>query len=345
MTLHRLTSTLGAILLAAVGLTATAQDNAGGSVHEFRFAASSDGFYEAYLGNQEQIAALVECVNAHKDAILSGEIPVNVDGYSNSCASEAANLALARTRSNRVKSEMITRCGITEQCFRTANHADGGDYVVVRITVPVSEPVTLPMPQPSRPVVVQEPEPQPASQPVTLPADTATRRPVVTAPAESRTHFSLRANLLRWATLTPDLGIEWHATERFSVLAHGSWTSWSWNDKDRRYALWEVLPELRLYLGKSGRGYLGAYGHYGDFNYKFDGTGRQGTVKGGGIKGGYVFRLNKALSLDLSVGIGGLHTDYDKYFLYDGVRVRLAHGHKNYWGPTHVGVTLVWNIF
>lgn len=100
-----------------------------------------------------------------------------------------------------------------------------------------------------------------------------------------------------------------------------------------------------MYPSKNGRGYIGVYGHYGDFNYKFTDTGRQGTVKGGGIKGGYVFRLNKALSLDLSIGIGGLNVDYDKYYLYEGTRVRLEHGNKNYWGVTHAGVTLVWNIF
>ena len=62
--------------------------------------------------------------------------------------------------------------------------------------------------------------------------------------------ISLRANLLRWATLTPDLGVEWRFNPSWSISVNGSWTSWSWNDKDRRYALWEVMPELRYYIGK-----------------------------------------------------------------------------------------------
>ena len=37
--------------------------------------------------------------------------------------------------------------------------------------------------------------------------------------------FSLRANLLRWATLTPDLGIEWRISRLWGILVHGSWTS------------------------------------------------------------------------------------------------------------------------
>lgn len=330
-------------MMLSAGIAVTAQGQDTNHVLTFRFAASSDRFYDGYQDNHNQIAALIECINTYKGEIIAGTITVDVFGYCDSRDSAEANLATARTRSNRVKSEMITRCGLTEQCFRTTNHSDRGNYVEVRITLPTSEAVPLPMPEPSQPVVTAEPELE--SSPVTLPADTTDQLPVVAAPTVHRPHIDLRANLLRWATLTPDLGIEWHVSRRFSILAHGSWTSWSWNDKDRRYALWEVLPEARLYPGKNGRGYIGVYGHYGDFNYKFTDTGRQGTIKGGGIKGGYVLQLSKALSLDFSVGVGGLNADYDKYFLYEGTRVRLEHGNKNYWGVTHAGVTLVWNIF
>ena len=59
------------------------------------------------------------------------------------------------------------------------------------------------------------------------------------------TEISLRANLLRWATLTPDLGVEWRICPSWGIAVNGSWTSWSWSDKDRRYALWEVAPEVR----------------------------------------------------------------------------------------------------
>ena len=62
--------------------------------------------------------------------------------------------------------------------------------------------------------------------------------------------LSLRANLLRWATLTPDLGIEWRISPSVGVMVNGSWTSWTWNDNARRYALWEVMPEVRWYLGE-----------------------------------------------------------------------------------------------
>ena len=144
-------------------------------------------------------------------------------------------------------------------------------------------------------------------------------------------HFALRANLLRWATLTPDLGLEWRVHPSWGILVNGSWTSWSWNGKDRRYALWEVMPEVRYYIGKEKRGYLGAI--------------KQGDLMGGGITGGYLLRLNKALSLDFSVAIGCLHADYEKYEVTGGVRVRRGTETKNWWGPVNAGVTLVWKLF
>ena len=157
--------------------------------------------------------------------------------------------------------------------------------------------------------------------------------------------LSLRANLLRWATLTPDLGLEWRICPSWGIAVNGSWTSWSWNDKDRRYALWEVVPEFRYYLGREKRGYLGAMLKAGQFNYKLSTTGRQGDLMGGGITGGYVLKLNNALSMDFSLGLGYIHADYDKYVVINGVRVRRGSETKNWWGPVSTGVTLVWNIF
>ena len=157
--------------------------------------------------------------------------------------------------------------------------------------------------------------------------------------------LSLRANLLRWATLTPDLGIGWRINRNWSVQVNGTWTSWSWDGKNRRYALWEVSPEIRYYPGKMKRGYLGVMYHAGEFNYKLGDTGKQGDLMGGGLTGGYLLKLNRALSLDFSLGIGCTHAEYEKYTVIDGVRVKQGKTDKNYWGVNRLGIGLVWNIF
>ena len=158
-------------------------------------------------------------------------------------------------------------------------------------------------------------------------------------------HLSLRANLLRWATLTPDLGLEWRICPSWGIAVNGSWTSWSWNDKDRRYALWEVAPEIRYYMGEKKAWYLGALFKAGQFNYKISETGKQGDLMGGGITTGYQLRLNKALTLDFNLGLGYLNADFEKYEVIDGVRVRRGNETKDWNGPINAGVTLVWKLF
>ena len=122
-------------------------------------------------------------------------------------------------------------------------------------------------------------------------AEEARPNTLADTPSETKTptdyHLSLRANLLRWATLTPDLGLEWRICPSWGIAVNGSWTSWSWSDKDRRYALWEVAPEMRYYIGEKKAWYLGCYvSRPGQFNYKLSETGKQGDLMGGGITAG-----------------------------------------------------------
>ena len=159
------------------------------------------------------------------------------------------------------------------------------------------------------------------------------------------TEISLRANLLRWATLTPDLGVEWRICPSWGIAVNGSWTSWSWNDKYRRYALWEVAPEVRYYMGEKKAWYLGLMFKTGQFNYKLSETGKQGDLTGGGITAGYQLRMNKALALDFNLGLGYLNADFEKYEVIDGVRVRRGNETKDWCGPINAGVTLVWKLF
>ncbi len=157
--------------------------------------------------------------------------------------------------------------------------------------------------------------------------------------------FSLRTNMLRLATLTPDLGAEWRFDDCWAVVVDGSYTSWTWNAKQRRYALWEIAPSLRRYIGCGKRAYLGAMFKTGSFNYKLGRLGRQGDIIGGGILGGCKLSLGKSLALDFSLGLGCLQADYEEYEVVDGVRVWRGNGDGTWWGPTSAAVTLVWTVF
>ena len=314
----------------------------------FRFVPQKDMFYVPWKGNDTELARLLEYIENNKATILDGKLPLLVDGYCKSHGSKAENLATAKIRANRVKSELIIRAKIKEENFITHNHTTEGDFVTVRLTVPLKETAVTDAEAEARlaaePTVAGRRERQKAEA-----EKTAQQNTLADTPSETKIttdyHLSLRANLLRWATLTPDLGLEWRICPSWGIAVNGSWTSWSWSDKDRRYALWEVAPEIRYYMGEKKAWYLGAMFKAGQFNYKISETGKQGDLMGGGITTGYQLRLNKALALDFNLGMGYLNADFEKYEVIDGVRVRCGNETKNWCGPINAGVTLVWKLF
>lgn len=336
------------------------------TVYTFRFVPQKDMFYVPWNGNDTELARLLECIENNKTTILDGKLPLLVDGYCNSLGSEAENLATAKIRANRVKSELIIRAEIKEENFITRNHATEGDFVTVRLTVPVKgtaatdaearrKAETERLEAEKRAEQERLAEEQHKAEEARLAAEkaeaekAAQQNTLADTPSETKIttdyHLSLHANLLRWATMTPDLGVEWRICPSWGIAVNGSWTSWSWSDKDRRYALWEVAPEVRYYMGEKKAWHLGAMFKAGQFNYKLSETGKQGDLMGGGITAGYQLRLNKALDLDFNLGLGYLNADFEKYEVIDGVRVRRGNETKDWCGPINAGVTLVWKLF
>lgn len=319
------------------------------SLYEFHFKLGNDMLFRVFGENETQLKALSEFVDCHRSAIEDGTLPLYVDGYCRSMDTDEENLRTAKTRASRVKSELIVRKRLTEGCFITKTHASGGEFVTVRMVIPAHD-------APPVEKVVVETEAMPVTETnsdnggAALPEKTENpETAVVTAvPASCSGNgipkLTLRANLLRWATLTPDLGLEWRISRNVGILVNGTWTLWSWDNKNRRYALWRVSPEVRYYIGKEKRGYLGAMYHIGEFNYKLGDTGKQGDYQGGGITGGYQLPLNRSLSLDFHAALGYTYADYDRYNVTEGVRVRQGSDSKNYWGINQLGITLVWKF-
>jgi len=330
----------------ALFLLPLSAQNRADTTYTFRFVPGKDMFYVPYKGNGGELERLMECVEKYRERITAGEIPVVVRGYA------AGDLGMAKVRSNRVKSELIIRKGLVEDCFRTSNHTQGGDSVVVTIVAPTVMPhidetsvqEEQETAQPEIPIYNKEYEEPETVAVEETPASKDEAATLLTDKTRA-TSLSLRANLLRWTTLTPDLGLEWRINSTWAILVHGSWTDWRWNDRDRRYALWEVSPELRWYFGEKKTWHVGAMGKVGHFNYKFSETGKQGDIYGGGLTGGYKLPLGKRLALDCSLGLGYLRADYEEYVVEDGVCVRAGKGSKNWWGPINAEVTLAWRIF
>ena len=168
-----------------------------------------------------------------------------------------------------------------------------------------------------------------------------------------QTVFSLRSNMLRWLTFTPELGLIWHCAPRVDVQINAAWTSLTVSDRYRkRYALWLVSPEVRYYLGTHELYYVGLQGEISMRNYRLRGRdeGQQGRVYGGGLTGGYQWRLSRHTSLDLHVGVGynaGKMSRYNHTPLFEGQNPSLTflrEENEHRFGINHLGVSLVWDL-
>lgn len=361
----------------------------------FHFVPGRDAFYVPWRGNQLVLDTLMSVVRTHLPQLREGRLFIHVAGYAPTGSPSCGPVRTGYLRNCRVKSELITRVGATEEMFLTDRYhpetRDGRRDVVV-VTFPVNAageetPIEAVTPAETvTPVEAAAANPAPCDEstndmnksgtrspysafemdpvaesdrpdfdPSPVPdADSATVSDSGQIPAcgtscrevsgARRARFALHTNLLRWATLTPDAGIEWRFSRRAGIVVNGTYTSWTWQGKERRYALWKVAPELRWYLGAARRGYLGAMFQAGSFNYKLSTMGRQGDFLGGGIVGGYLIPIGHRLALDLAAGAGCTHADYEKYRVIDGIRVRQGRGTKNYWGVNHLSVGLVWTF-
>lgn len=353
----------------------------------FRFVPNDDMFYVPWNGNDRSLHQLLNILEKNKKQLQAGQMYISVSSYAASANDILTSERMAYIRNNRIKSELITQGGLTEQMFvtdRAILSSYGKEKLrnVVVVTFPASvekvaeiagieaarrvenynkersgkaererlfieqaarekaEAERLAKEQAEREHLAAQEKARKQAETERLAAEreekerAETERLAAEAAAKAKSHsLSLRANLLRWVTLTPDLGVEWRLNHHVGILVNGSYTSWTWNSNDRRYALWEIAPEARYYIGKEKRGYIGAMYKAGSFNYKLSEIGKQGNITGGGLTGGYQLKLNKVLNLDFSLALGCLHADYDKYIVIDGIRVRQGKETKNWWAP------------
>lgn len=167
-----------------------------------------------------------------------------------------------------------------------------------------------------------------------------------------RHRFDIRTNLLYDAFLLPTLGVEWHVNHHIGIKLDGSYSFWG-DENGNVQKVWLVSPEVRWYMLDYKRFYVGASGNVGEYNiYKgmlgglFSGdTGYQGKLWGAGLTVGYQLNLSRSFSLDFNLGLGYTRLEYDSFSILNDTRVyKEREKSRNFWGPTHAGISLVWTI-
>ncbi len=209
-------------------------------------------------------------------------------------------------------------------------------------------------------------EPAPAMPEVTAPVGMIqpeqTSRPEYAVPAgehestRSRNGspaWAIKSNLLYDAATTINLGFEFRTGRKWSLDLPVSFNPWTFKD-NMKWKHLIVQPEMRWWPCEVFNGsFLGIHAHGGIFNVSalpdppfssYMNTHRfEGWLVGAGISYGYHWILAKRWSIEATIGAGYAYLSYDKYNC-EKCGEPLGHETKHYFGPTKVGVTLIFMI-
>ncbi|MCD7936479.1 MAG: DUF3575 domain-containing protein [Tannerellaceae bacterium] len=162
----------------------------------------------------------------------------------------------------------------------------------------------------------------------------------------------IRTNLLYWGTTTPNLSVETALGKKITLEVTGGYNPFTFHD-NKKLRHWLVQPELRLWTCEKFVGsFFGFHAHYGEYNVGgiklpleiFRGLENhryQGYAVGGGFSYGYQWYLGPHWNIEAQFGFGYTYTEFDRYECHK-CGEHLGKGHKHYFGPTRIGVSLVY---
>jgi hypothetical protein len=164
--------------------------------------------------------------------------------------------------------------------------------------------------------------------------------------------FALKTNFLFWATTTPNLSAEVALGKKITLDVNGQWNPFQFSE-EKKIKHWLVQPELRFWTcEKFNRGFWGIHLLTGVFNFgginmpfnlmpELKDHRFEGEMYGVGVSYGYQWYLGPHWNLEATIGAGYVYYNYDKFDC--GVcGDKLDSGHKNYFGPTKLGLSLVY---
>ncbi|MCD7850546.1 MAG: DUF3575 domain-containing protein [Parabacteroides sp.] len=161
--------------------------------------------------------------------------------------------------------------------------------------------------------------------------------------------FAIKTNALYWATTTPNLGIEFVLGEKWTMDISANYNFWNFSN-NKKIKHWLIQPEARYWFCDRFNGhFIGIHGHYGEYNFAcirclgLKGKRYEGNLYGGGLSYGYNWLIGKRWNLEAVIGLGFTHLDYSKYPC-DKCGEKIKDGVRNFFGPTKVGLNLVYII-
>ncbi|MDL2230655.1 DUF3575 domain-containing protein [Alistipes sp. OttesenSCG-928-L06] len=162
----------------------------------------------------------------------------------------------------------------------------------------------------------------------------------------------VKSNLLYDLTTTVNVGVEFRLSNKWTLDVPVNYNPWEFNDETRLRHL-GLQPEARYWFCESFSGwFVGAHAHYAKFNVgglpglfseNMQNNRYQGHLYGAGISGGYAWILKNRWSMEATFGVGYARINADKYPCTT-CGTSVDKGGKNYFGPTRVGLSLIYVI-
>jgi hypothetical protein len=138
--------------------------------------------------------------------------------------------------------------------------------------------------------------------------------------APARPLLIIKTNLLYDVALTPHIGVEAPLGEHFSIAGEFMRGWWQQRDWSRCWQLEAVALEGRYWFRplmerhRRGGWFAGALVQTGFYDFQFNSAaGVQGEMFMAGVTGGYLCPLGAHWSLEFTLGLGYLHTNYRRY--------------------------------
>lgn len=161
--------------------------------------------------------------------------------------------------------------------------------------------------------------------------------------------IAVKTNLLGWAAMTPDLGMELITGEKTSLALSVFGHSRPYGQDSRLFVL---QPELRYWFNGRPltREYIGISAFASSYDMTVSSHVFAGNALAAGFSGGYVFNLGRRWNLELSAGTGIAlfrqkqyweDDNYDEYFLSGPSQVN-SWGYKLF--PVKLAVSMIYII-
>lgn len=159
--------------------------------------------------------------------------------------------------------------------------------------------------------------------------------------------IAIKSNLLYDLTSSLNIGGEIRCDDTHTFSLSVNYNPWNFKDNKKIKHLL-IQPEYRKWL--SGEVFMGSFiglqAHYAMFNFggilPTDNR-YQGNLLGCGITYGYQWMISPKWNLETGVSLGYARANYKKYEQQTGAPL-IEKSHYNYWGPTQIGISLVYFI-